>query len=82
MLLWGEHATSFAPSVGLGPGVCHLSVSYHLRLTPSRGPRHLIYQGRALAYAFTMQQPGQLLGGQLPSLQAKLMPETVIFGAG
>lgn len=31
--------TSFAPSSGLDPGICHLRVSYHLRLSPSRGPR-------------------------------------------
>ena len=30
------------------------SVSYHLHLTLSRGPSLLVYQGKALVYAFTM----------------------------
>lgn len=78
----GENTlTSFASSSGLGPGICHLVSHTTLRLSPRRGPRLLIYQGRALAYAFTMQQQGQLLGCQLPSLQAERIPEAAVWGA-
>lgn len=63
---WGGHIASLVPSLDLGPGICCLSVSHHLGLASHRGQRLLIHKGRAFAWAFSLKQPGQLWGCQLP----------------